>query len=209
MFINFNPIEIEKESFRIIDKKLDELNVSSENRDIIRRVIHATTDFNYVTDLVFHPNAINAGIKAIKEGKNIITDVAMVKAGINKGIVSDFGGEVICLINDQDVMDEAKKQNLTRAIISMRKASQVMTDGIVAIGNAPTALFELCNLIEQSKAAPALIVGIPVGFVGSLESKNRLREMNIPYIINQTIKGGSSVAASIVNALLKIAEGEK
>ena len=133
----------------------------------------------------------------------------MVKAGINKKLLSTFGGKVICLINRKDVVRQASRLNITRSTLAMRKASKLMEGGIVAIGNAPTALFEVCDLVSIGKAKPDLIIGLPVGFVGAKEAKKKLRALKIPYITNRSRHGGSSAAAACVNALLKIAKREK
>lgn len=207
MNVILNPKLIEDKSFEIISRLLPDLNLSYAEKEVLKRVIHATTDLNYAKDLFFHPRAVRAGLKAIKKGANIICDVNMVKAGINKKTLSEFGGKVICLINDKDVVRKAAKLKIARAIVSMRKAAPFMKGAIVAIGNAPTALFEICDLVKKNKANPALIIGVPVGFVGAVESKKGLIPLKTPYITNRSTKGGSSVAAACVNALLKIAEG--
>ena len=147
-------------------------------------------------------------MRTIKQGKNIVVDSSMVKAGINKNITARFKNKIICRIHDKDVIRKAGELNLTRAIVAMRKSQREMEGGIIAIGNAPTALFELCDLIKEAKSKPALVVGIPVGFVGAAESKRALRSLKIPYITNKSRKGGSTVAAAIVNALLILAKGK-
>ena len=199
-----SPEEIERKSFQIIKEKLEHLQVSDDEREIITRVAHATADIKFAQSLIFHPQAIKAGVFAIKSGRNIITDVEMVKAGIRAKQLSKFGGKVICLLNDSKVVQVARKNKTTRASVSIRKAIPFMKEGIVAIGNAPTALFELCKLIEEKKVKPALIVGIPVGFVGAEESKKKLCKLSVPFITNEGAKGGSAVAASIINALIKL-----
>ena len=209
MAILNNPGKIEARSFEIIDRSLGDIKLPKFQKEVIKRVIHATTDLNYAKELLFHPQALKAGLKAIRAGKNIIVDVAMVKAGINKKILSNSGGKVICLINNKDIIRRSSQLKTTRAILTMRKSKRLMNGGIVAIGNAPTALFELCDLVEKGNAKPALIVGVPVGFVGAVESKKRLVTLKVPYITNQSRKGGSSVACAIVNALLKITKRGK
>ena len=206
-----NPInkgkEIEARSFEIITGLLKKKGIvlSGPEKAVINRVIHTTTDLGYARDLVFSPGAIEAGLKAIRQGKNIVVDSGMVKAGINKNIIARFKNKIICRMHDKDVARKAGELNLTRAILAMRKSQREAEGGIVAIGNAPTALFELCDLIKNSKSKPALVVGIPVGFVGAAESKRALRGLKIPYITNKSKKGGSTVAAAIVNALLILA----
>lgn len=206
MTIINNPSRIEAKSFEIINRFLKKEGFPRHKRDVVRRVIHASADLQYAKDLVFSKNAISAALAAIRSGKAIVVDSSMVKAGVNKNITSEFTNKVICPISHKDVIRKSRALNLTRAIIAMRKASSMIQGGIVAIGNAPTALQEVCDLIEQGKARPALVVGIPVGFVGAAESKQRLRELGIPSITNKSRKGGSAVAAAIVNALLILAK---
>lgn len=196
MNILTNPRRIESRSFFIIDNYLKNINLPRYEKEVIKRVIHASADLFYAKGLIFHPEAVKAGIRAIRRGRNIIADTEMVKAGI--------GGKAICFINDKDVIRKSSRLNITRAILAMRKACRSMNGGIVVIGNAPSALFELCSLVKEGKARPALIVGLPVGFVGAKESKKRLLDLNIPYITNRSRKGGSAVAAAVINAILKI-----
>lgn len=206
MGIILNPRQIEDKSFEIISRLLPDLKLPRPQKQVLKRVIHATTDLDYVKDLSFHPRAVRVGIKAIKNGKNIICDVSMVEAGINKKALLGFGGKVICLINDKAVIRVAAKLKIARAIIAMRKAERFMNAAVIAIGNAPTALFEVCDLVKKGKVKPALIIGVPVGFVGAVEAKKDLTALNIPYISNRSRKGGSSVAAACVNALLILAK---
>lgn len=209
MTILNNPRKIEARSFEIIDRSLWDIKLPKLQKEIIKRVIHATTDLNYAKELLFHPQAVKAGLAAIRAGKNIIVDATMVKAGINKKLLLNFGGKVICFIDNKDIIRRSSQLKTTRAILTMRKSKRLMNGGIVAIGNAPTALFELCDLVKKGNAKPALIIGVPVGFVGAVESKKRLLTLKVPYITNQTRYGGSSVACAIVNALLKIAKRRK
>ncbi|MDO8749059.1 MAG: precorrin-8X methylmutase [Candidatus Omnitrophota bacterium] len=198
---------IEEKSFEIIGGLLKKkgIDLSGPRKAVITRVIHTTTDLGYAGDLVFSAGAIEAGLKAIRQGKNIVVDSTMVMAGINKSITACFKNKIICRIHDRDVIKKSGELNLTRAIVAMRKSQRENEGGIVAIGNAPTALFELCDLIKNANSKPALVVGIPVGFVGAAESKRVLRGLKIPYITNKSRKGGSTVAAAIVNALLILA----
>ncbi len=207
MRIISDPKKIEGRSFEIIEELLVSLRLPYHEKEVLKRVIHATTDLDYAKELLFHPKAIESGLNAVRKGRDIFCDVSMVKAGINEKILSGFGGEVICLINDEDVIREASRLKITRAILAIRKAAPRMNGAIVSIGNAPTALFELCSLVKRSRVKPALIIGIPVGFVGAVESKKELISSGIPYITNSSAKGGSSVAAAITNALLKMAGG--
>lgn len=206
MRIISDPKEIEKRSFEIIDKFLPKSAFSKPQRDVIKRVVHASADLNYIKELKFHPCAIESGLAAIRKGKNIIIDANMGAAGINKNLVFRFGARVLCFINDKDIVRQSARLKITRSILATRKAAKLMDGAIVAIGNAPTALFELCDLVKKDKVKPALIVGVPVGFVGAVESKKVLRSLKVPYISNKSRKGGSSIAAACVNALLKIAE---
>lgn len=206
MTIITNPKEIESKSFELIDKYLKNVKLPTLQKEVAKRVIHATADFSYAKQLIFHPQAIEAGLAAIRNGKNIVVDANMVKAGINKDIVSRFWAKVICLIDDKDIIQKCTQLKITRAILAMRKSAKLMDGGIVAVGNSPTGLFELCDLVEKGQAKPALIVGVPVGFVGAKEAKKRLLTLKTSYVTNLSRKGGSSVAIAIVNALLKIAE---
>lgn len=209
MAILIDPKAIEAKSFQIVDKYLAVKKLPRYQKEVMRRVLHATSDLNYIEDMVFHPKAITDGLAAIRKGKGIIVDAGMVKAGINKKILAAFGGRVICLINNKVVAREALRLNITRSISAMRKARKLMEGALVAIGNAPTALFEVCDLVGNGKARPALVIGMPVGFVGAKEAKRKLRTLKVPYITNRSRRGGSSAAAACVNALLKIAEREK
>lgn len=207
MEILTNPGDIESRSFQIVDKYVRSVKLPGFQKEVVKRVLHATSDLNYAKDLLFSKGAIPVGLKAIRQGKNIIVDAEMVKAGINKKILNCFGGRVVCLINNKDVIRKSAELKITRAMLAMRKSCRLMEESIVAIGNAPTALFELCNLVEKGRAKPALIIGLPVGFVGAREAKKRLSNLNVPFITNRSRYGGSSVAAACINALLKIAEG--
>ncbi len=200
------PQAIIDESFEIVDRLVDLESVPELHRPIIQRAIHATGDTEYAYNLNFHPMSVETGIRSLRDGKNIVTDVNMVKSGISKGPVEKFGGKIVCKISDKSVIDEAKNLGKTRAATSMRLTTNEMKGGIVVIGNAPTALFELINLVKSGLAQPALIIGIPVGFVGAVEAKYALKDISIPYITNTNRKGGSAVAVSIVNAIIKLAK---
>lgn len=192
---------IEKESFRMIGEELDESGFSPLELPIVKRVIHSTADFEFKDILCFSPGAIEAGIQAIKDGRNIITDVKMIDSGITRGRLEPFGAKVLCFSSDEDVAREAAANNITKTAASMRKAAKFMEGGIVAIGNAPTALMELLKIIKEGGPRPALIVGVPVGFVGAAESKDELISSGLTYIASKGRKGGSTVAVAIVNAL--------
>jgi precorrin-8X/cobalt-precorrin-8 methylmutase len=173
---------------------------------MVRRVIHATADFDFAgkNKIIFHKDAITSGISALKNGCSIITDVNGVIGGLNKQNPKDFGNNIICNISDSSLAERAKQENKTRAQMSMRVAAFEMNGGIVVIGNAPTALLEVIKMIREGITKPALVIGIPVGFVSAAESKEELQTINVPFITNTGRKGGSSCAASIVNALFKL-----
>ena len=198
------PMEIEQRSFEIITELLGNRVLDPENELVIKRVIHTTADFDYADNLTFSEHAVQKSIAALKSGCDIVTDTQMAKAGINKTILASLGGEVHCFMSDPDVAQEAKTRGVTRAFVSMEKAAALLEKPcIFAIGNAPTALLSLEQLMEEGKAAPALIIGVPVGFVNVEISKERIIEKaRAPYIVARGRKGGSNVAAAICNALL-------
>ena len=203
MMENIKPMDIEKRSFAIITELLGDTKLEEENELVIKRVIHTTADFDYVQNLVFSPHAVTKGLDALRAGCHIVTDTQMAKAGINKTILGRLGGEVHCFMSDPDVAQEARSRGVTRAFVSMEKAAALEKPCIFAIGNAPTALLSLEQLMEEGKAAPALIIGVPVGFVNVETSKERIIEKaRAPYIVARGRKGGSNVAAAICNALL-------
>ena len=197
------PMEIEQRSFEIITELLGNRVLDPENELVIKRVIHTTADFDYADNLTFSDHAVQKGIAALKGGCGIVTDTQMAKAGINKTILASLGGEVHCFMSDPDVAQEARSRVVTRAFVSMEKAAALEKPCIFAIGNAPTALLSLEQLMEEGKAAPALIIGVPVGFVNVEISKELIIEKaRAPYIVARGRKGGSNVAAAICNALL-------
>ena len=197
------PMEIEQRSFEIITELLGDRVLDPENELVIKRVIHTTADFDYADNLTFSDHAVQKGIAALKGGCDIVTDTQMAKAGINKTILASLGGEVHCFMSDPDVVQEARSRGVTRAFVSMEKAAALKKPCIFAIGNAPTALLSLEQLMEEGKAAPALIIGVPVGFVNVEMSKELIIEKaRAPYIVARGRKGGSNVAAAICNALL-------
>ncbi len=201
-----SPQAILKESFRIIDGFVNLSNFDEPCRPIVRRVIHASGDPEYARSLIIHERAVEAGVGAIKSGKHIVTDVNMVKAGISKKAVERFGGSIVCKIADAEIATNANSSGKTRAATAVQRSIEEMAGGIVAIGNAPTALFEVINLLNEGKANPVLIIGVPVGFVGAVEAKEALRDVNIPYITNIGRKGGSAIAVAVANALIEIAK---
>ena len=203
MIENIRPADIEKRSFEIITEILGDRVLDPENEAVIKRAIHTTADFDYADNLVFSDHAVTKGIEALKSGCDIVTDTQMARAGINKTILARLGGEVHCFMSDPDVAAEAKERGITRAIVSMEKAARLEKPCIFAIGNAPTALICLKDLMDQGKLSPALIIGVPVGFVNVVESKERIIEdSRAPFIVARGRKGGSNVAAAICNALL-------
>ncbi len=208
-----NPQEIINESFDIIENLVDFDNIPESFRPIVRRVIHATGDTDYADNLIISSTAVDAAINAITSGKAIVTDVNMVKAGISVKAINQFGGKIICRIADDDVALKAKESDKTRAITAMQESLDDISGGIVAIGNAPTAVFSIIDLIRREGVLPALVVAVPVGFVKSAESKEALKtfldnkkDTQIPYIVNIGRKGGSAVAVAIVNALINMAK---
>ena len=196
------PMDIEKRSFEIITELLGDTPMDPENAPVIKRVIHTTADFDYADNLCFSPRAAAEGIAALREGCDIVTDTQMARAGINKTILARLGGEVRCFMSDPDVAEEAKERGVTRAAVSMERAARLEKPCIFAIGNAPTALLALYDLIQSGAVAPRLIIGVPVGFVNVVESKERIMTAGAPYIVARGRKGGSNVAAAICNALL-------
>lgn len=202
------PAEIETASFDIIDQEVGNHNFDESHWAIVRRMIHTTADFEFKDMVRFHPGAIAAGIKAIRTGKMIITDTNMARVGIRSSALAQFGGSLKCYMNDPLIHEKAKSNGITRAKVAVDMAVSDMQDGIYVVGNAPTALLRLIELIEVDKAHPALIVGLPVGFVNAAESKAALLEMDYPYISNIGRKGGSNLAASVVNALIILAGNE-
>ena len=203
MLEQIKPMDIERRSFEIITELLGDRKLDPENELVIKRAIHTTADFDYAETLVFSPHAVKKGIEALKNGCDIVTDTQMAKAGINKTILASLGGEVHCFMADADVAEAAKKRGVTRALVSMEKAARLSKPCIFAIGNAPTALVSLEHLMEAGTLSPALIIGVPVGFVNVVESKELLLENALaPYIIARGRKGGSNVAAAICNAML-------
>ncbi|CQR54507.1 precorrin-8X methylmutase [Paenibacillus riograndensis] len=203
--LTVQPQEIEGLSFQMITRELGDHEFSALQYPVVQRIIHASADFELGRSLVFHPRAMEAGISAILEGQPIIADVRMVEAGIAKERIHKYGGEVRVHISDPDVMEAAKAQGTTRAILATRKACAEAPGGIYVIGNAPTALLELIRLIKEGAAQPGLIIGMPVGFVSAAESKDELRKLDIPYITNIGRKGGSTVVVAAVNALSLLA----
>jgi precorrin-8X/cobalt-precorrin-8 methylmutase len=202
------PEEIETESFRIIDAEAGEQDWTDEEWQVVRRMIHTSADFEYARSTVFSDDAVTKAISALKSGCGIVTDTNMALAGISKVRLAAYGNKVSCHVADPDIAEQAKAAGITRSIAAMRKAVADPDNRIFVIGNAPTALFELLRLIEAGQAKADLIIGLPVGFVGAEESKVALAasEIQVPFITNIGRKGGSNVAAAVVNALAILAE---
>jgi len=205
----YSPLEIEKRSFEIITESLGERPLDPEVAPIIKRVIHTSADFEFADTLVFTHQAARTLIAALRSGADIVTDTQMVKAGINKSSLGRWGGTVHCFMSDADVAEQAKARDMTRAAISMEKACTLPNPVIFAIGNAPTALIRLRELIDQGQIQPVGIIGVPVGFVNVVESKELILESSVPCIVARGRKGGSTIAAAICNALLLMAEGKE
>jgi len=210
MTVNMRPEEIEAESFRIIDAEVGAHPWSTAEWSVVRRVIHTSADFDYARSMLFSADAVTRGVAAIRRRRGIITDTAMALAGISKPRLEKLGIFADCFVADPEVAREAKAQGITRSILAMRKGAAGHDSGIFVIGNAPTALFELLRLVKHEGVRPDLIIGLPVGFVGAAESKERLIseafELKVQFIANRGRKGGSNVAAAVVNALLIMAE---
>ncbi len=210
MSLHLRPEEIEAESFRIIEAEVGPHSWSPEQWPIVRRVIHTSADFDYVRTLLLSPDAVARGVAALRQGRGIVTDTTMALSGISKPRLKRFGISSSCHVADPDVATQAQAGGITRSVAAMRKALADPGNGIFVIGNAPTALFELLRLARESGFRPDLVIGLPVGFVGAAESKEQLLavapELNLPYITNRGRKGGSTIAAAVVNALLLMAE---
>ena len=198
------PEEIEKRSFEIISQELESkgIRLPEEQAMITKRVIHTSADFDYVETLCYSRDAVKIAKELILNGADIVTDTNMAMAGINKKMLSHFGGEVHCFMADEEVAQEAKARGTTRATVSMEKASKLTKPIIFAVGNAPTALIRLYEMMQEGAWKPAFVIGVPVGFVNVEAAKELIMVTDVPYIVNRGRKGGSNVAAAICNALL-------
>lgn len=196
------PGEIEQKSFSIITAELGGRGFPPEQAPVIKRVIHTTADFDYADNLYFSPNVVALAHQALCQGATIITDTQMARAGINKKTAAQHGCEVACFMDDAAVAQTAKENGTTRAVASVDKAARLWPDGIFVVGNAPTALLRICELAHRQVLRPRLVVGVPVGFVNVVESKEELMQSGLPCIVAKGRKGGSNVAAAICNALL-------
>lgn len=195
------PQQIEDLSFKIIEQEAGDHGFDDLHWPIVRRMIHTSAEFEYIQTVRFHPDAVQKGINAIQNGCPIFTDTNMARVGIRKKEISGFGGRVDCLIADKAVAERAGQNGTTRALAAVDIACERIDGGIYVVGNAPTALLRLIELIEAGQANPALVIGFPVGFVNAAESKTELLGVDIPYITNTGRKGGSNIAAAVVNAL--------
>ena len=201
------PAEIEKRSFEIITAELGDVALTPGTEPIVKRCIHTSADFEYAKNLIFSADAVAKAMAAIRAGATIVTDTQMGMAGINKKKLAQYGSEVRCFMADEDVAEEAKKSGITRATASMEKAAKLKGKIIFAIGNAPTALVSLYELIRSGKIEPELIIAVPVGFVNVVQSKELIISLpETPYIVARGRKGGSNIAACICNALLYMME---
>lgn len=198
------PDEIEKRSFAIISEELEERGITlpKDEEMITKRVIHTSADFEYVQTLVYAKDAVKIAKELLLDGADIVTDTNMALAGINKKILAGFGGEAHCFMADERVARLAKERGVTRAAVSMEFAARIPKPVIFAVGNAPTALISLYEMIQKGDWKPAFVIGVPVGFVNVVAAKELIMETDVPYIVNRGRKGGSNVAAAICNALL-------
>lgn len=206
---NVRPRDIERRSFEIITEELGDRKLDADKELIIKRCIHTSADFDYADNLCFSEGVVEKAIEAIKNGACIVTDTQMGRSGINKKALAKYGGEVYCFMSDEDVAKTAKENGTTRATASMDKAAAMNKPMIFAIGNAPTALVRLYELIQEGKIHPALIIGVPVGFVNVVQSKELIMETDVPYIVARGRKGGSNIAACICNALLYMIDDDR
>lgn len=210
MSVHLRPEEIEAESFRLIDAEVGPHLWPPAEWAVVRRAIHTSADFDYARSMVFSAGAVAGGVAALRAGRGIVTDTTMALAGIAKPRLAQFGIRTSCFVADPAVARAAREAGVTRSILAMRAGAADSANGIFVIGNAPTALFELLRLIRKEGIRPGLIVGLPVGFVGAAESKEALLTLErerpeIPFITNRGRKGGSTVAAAVINALLILA----
>ncbi len=203
------PAEIEARSMEIIASELGERDIPAPQLAVVKRCIHTSADFDYADNLVFSPHAVERGVEALRKGCTIVTDTQMARAGINKRVLEGFGGRVVCFMSDPDVAAEARERGGTRATVCMERAAGLEGPVVLALGNAPTALVRACQLMEEGRLRPELVIGVPVGFVNVVESKELLLSMGGEHIVARGRKGGSNIAAAICNALLYLASGDR
>ena len=204
------PMDIENKSMEIIAPHLAGLNLNEAETKVYSRMIHASGDVDYAKVIRLHPKAIEATQEALKRGANIFTDVEMVRTGINKKAFGRYGGKIECRVADPEIAEIAKREGITRSMAAMRTFGKELAGSIVAIGNTPTALFEVLRLAQEENILPAVIIGIPVGFVGAADSKKLLAENTlVPYVTVEGTKGGSPIAASVVNAIMYLLDNRR
>ncbi len=203
------PHEIEEKSFAIIDEEAGQHNFTQDQWRIVRRMIHTSADFEYMTSVLIHSRAVESGIAAIRNGGTVFTDTNMARSGIRKSSLARFGGEAVCLMASTQIVQQARQMGTTRAEVAVDAVADQLGNSVYVVGNAPTALLRLIEWIKKGKTPPALIVGLPVGFVNAAESKAALHELDVPHITNLGRKGGSNVAAAVVNALIIMAEEKR
>ena len=189
----------------MIAAELGAHSFTEEQLPIVKRCIHTSADFDYAKNLCFTEKAVAAGLEAIRTGCTVVTDTQMARSGVNKRVLERFGGQAVCFISDEDVAEEARARGVTRAAVSAERAAKLSGPVILAVGNAPTALVRACELMEEGALKPALVIGVPVGFVNVVESKELLLDMPGEHIVARGRKGGSNIAAAICNALLYMA----
>lgn len=206
---NVKPMDIERRSFEIITEELGDRKLDPDKELIIKRCIHTSADFDYADNLCFSEGAVEKALAALRDGACIVTDTQMGRSGINKRALARLGGEAYCFMSDEDVAAAAKKNGTTRAVASMDKAAELDKKLIIAVGNAPTALVRLYELIKEGRIRPALIIGVPVGFVNVVQSKELIMQTDVPYIVARGRKGGSNIAACICNALLYMIDNNR
>ena len=199
------PADIEARSMEMIAAELGPHSFTEEQLPIVKRCIHTSADFDYAKNLCFTEKAVAAGLEAIRAGCTVVTDTQMARSGVNKRVLERFGGQAVCFISDEDVAEEARVRGVTRAAVSAERAAKLSGPVILAVGNAPTALVRACELMEEGALKPALVIGVPVGFVNVVESKELLLDMPGEHIVARGRKGGSNIAAAICNALLYMA----
>ncbi len=203
------PMDIEKRSMEILTSELGGRTWPEPEFSVIKRCIHTSADFDYADNLVFSPDAVKLGMEAIARGADIVTDTRMAWSGINKNKLAKFGGEAHCFMSDEDVAAAARERGVTRSSICMEKGASLNKEVIFAVGNAPTALIRLYEMVKEGSLKPALIIGAPVGFVNVVESKNLILDLDVPYIVAKGRKGGSNIAACICNAMLYQLPGDR
>jgi precorrin-8X/cobalt-precorrin-8 methylmutase len=201
-YIILNPNDIERRSFEIISGEMGHLQIRPEHDAIIKRVVHTTADFDYARITEIHPEAIESAKKVLAAGCRIYSDTNMIVAGASKPSLKELKCSIYTYIDDEQVIAESKEKGITRSILGIEKAVADVNTQIFVIGNAPTALVRLGELIAENKVNPALVIGVPVGFVGASESKDFIKQTNVPYIVTNGRKGGSTVAVAILNAIL-------